>query len=84
MNYKDLVEGQIFNFIDHPNKDIFLKMKSGFIRIPNKFSIMNNLDNTTFPDSTKDVKILTKMTIHRNIVLVGREFSKISKIKVND
>jgi hypothetical protein len=67
MNYKDLQEGQIFNFIDHPKEDIFLRMDRGFIRIPNKFANTNM--SIPFPDSERDVYLLTKKQIYTNVVL---------------
>lgn len=67
MNYKELKEGQIFNFIDHPQQDIFLKLFKGFVRIPNKFTFFNEKRN--FPNSNKDVKLLTKEQIYKNMVL---------------
>lgn len=76
MNYKDLKNGHIFTFTDHPENDIFIKLEIGFVRIPNKFCsspLSNNTDGNRrigpFPDSNKDVRLLTKKEIYKSIVL---------------
>lgn len=68
MNYKDLKVGQIFNFVPtHPKEDVFIKLQKGFLRIPNKFTDVNNFE--PFSDSGTDVILLTKKDVYKNIVL---------------
>ena len=71
MNYSELKTGHIFNFVDHPKDDMFLKMDNGFIRLPNKFNY-DILDSGkgNFPDSIKDVIIIkSRKKIANNLTL---------------